>query len=62
MWSSVVNSNQTESKLKQLITEREAARLLNISVSTLRRLRKAGKIKAQKVGSQVRYRIEDLEK
>ena len=47
--------------MKQLLTEREAARLLQVSVSTLRRMRQAGSVKAVKIGRQIRYRVEDIE-
>jgi excisionase family DNA binding protein len=47
--------------LKKLLTEREAAELLQISISTLRRMRQAGEIKYVLIGSLIRYRVQDIE-
>jgi excisionase family DNA binding protein len=43
-------------KIPALFPEKEAARLLEISVSTLVRLRKSGAIKAKKIGNRWKYR------
>ncbi|HQR09584.1 MAG TPA: helix-turn-helix domain-containing protein [Gemmatales bacterium] len=44
----------------QLLTSREAAKLLGISERTLWTLTKQGKVAAAKLGKSVRYRGEDL--
>jgi len=51
----------SESK-KPLLTEREAARILNVCPRTVYSLRDAGKLSCVKFGRSVRYRIEELER
>ena len=45
---------------QKLYTEREAANLLNVSLSTIRRWRKAGTIPFFRVGDILRYRHDSL--
>lgn len=47
--------------LAPLLVSAEAAQILQVSEKTLGRLRKGGAIKFVLVGSQVRYRADDLE-
>jgi excisionase family DNA binding protein len=46
----------------KLMTKREVAERLSISTRTLDRIRSMGEIKAVRVGGQVRFRPEDVEK
>ena len=56
-------STQTQTEPKLLVTAAEAARRLDMSVSTLRRLVDAGEIDAIRFGEKghVRIRVRDLE-
>ena len=45
---------------KSLLTKQEAARELNISKSTLDRLRKSGEIKAKRVGGGIFFTINEI--
>ncbi|MBL4676396.1 MAG: helix-turn-helix domain-containing protein [Mucilaginibacter sp.] len=53
-------SNQTAEKT--IFTRQETAELLNISLPTLNEYTKSGTIAAYRLGSNVRYRIEDINK
>lgn len=46
---------------EELYTREEAAKFLRVSLSTVDRLIKSGKLKARKVGRQVRMTRSDLE-
>ncbi len=41
-----------------LITEKDAAKVLNVSLSTIKRIRYAGEIEFYRIGGQVFYSIE----
>lgn len=45
---------------KRLSTKKQVTEYLKISISTLDRLTKAGRIKSLKVGNQVRFDLNDL--
>lgn len=49
-----------DSPAKLLLTEREAARVLSLSVRTLFNLRAAGSLPYLRVGTAVRYDADDL--
>ena len=52
---------QTKTAVSPLLREQEAAAILNVKVSTLRRWRWAGKgPRFRKIGGAVRYSVEDL--
>jgi excisionase family DNA binding protein len=58
-----LNQNGSEPDRPLLITARELAKLLRISTRTLWRLRSAGDLpKAVRLGSAVRWRLDDVEK
>lgn len=44
----------------QLLTRKEAAKMLQISLPTLHHYTKSGMIKSKRVGNSVRYSIEDI--
>ena len=46
--------------IPKLITEKEAARMLDISLATIRRVRDSGKIAFQRVSKSIRYTEADL--
>lgn len=46
-----------------MLTEKELAKILNVSVQTVRRMRKRGEGPAHiKIGRLIRYRVEDIER
>ena len=46
-----------------MLTEKELAAILNVSVQTVRRMRKKGTGPAHiKIGRLIRYRVEDIER
>ncbi len=52
---------QTKPAINRLLREKEAAEILNVKVTTLRRWRWAGKgPRYRKIGGAVRYSVEDL--
>jgi excisionase family DNA binding protein len=51
-----------ENQLKKLLTEAELSEFLNISKSTLHKLREEGDIPFQLIGTCIRYHIDDVEK
>lgn len=47
-------------RLPELIPEKRAAAMLDVSLSTIQRMRKAGKIKAKLIGGRWKYRLDWL--
>ncbi len=58
----ISNSQTSESKSEEtkLLTRKEAAEILSISLPTLNTYTKKGKLKAYKIGRSVRYKEEEL--
>tara|TARA_R110001592_G_scaffold7065_6_gene39732 strand:- start:38173 stop:38514 length:342 start_codon:yes stop_codon:yes gene_type:complete len=46
--------------LPPLLTEREAATELGVSIDTMRRMRKAGEVQSKKIGGRYKYRVDWL--
>ncbi|MDC0935895.1 helix-turn-helix domain-containing protein [Pirellulales bacterium] len=51
-----------EEKERIAVCEREAAAMLSVSVKTLFNQRRAGNLKAVRVGHAIRYRLTELER
>ncbi|WP_246423859.1 helix-turn-helix domain-containing protein [Roseospira goensis] len=45
-------------RLPELMSEKRAASILDVSLSTIQRMRKAGKIKAKLIGGRWKYRLD----
>lgn len=56
-----MNSNELGAPQKLLLTSREAAIALSVSERTLWSLKKAGSIRALRLGRSVRYSLVDLQ-
>jgi excisionase family DNA binding protein len=50
-----------EAKLTTILTRRDAAKMLGVSLPTLHFWTKEGIVKGTRIGSRVRYRLPDLE-
>ena len=48
--------------MERLLTVREAAEILGVSTRTIYREGERGKLKRVRVGSRLRYRVEDIQK
>ncbi len=53
--------NQQPKQGIELLTRQDVSELLGVSLVTLNQWTKDGQIKAHRIGSRVRYRIEDVE-
>jgi excisionase family DNA binding protein len=52
---------QTETSVTAILTRKQAANMLNISLPTLHCWTKEGVIKGTRIGTRVRYRLSDIE-
>ena len=50
-----------EAKISSVLTRKDAAKMLNVSLPTLHFWTKEGVIKGTRIGSRIRYRLSDLE-
>lgn len=58
---SLLPPQNTDTKQRELLTRKETAELLQVSPVTLWQWDKDGKLKAVRLNSRVRYRIQDIE-
>ena len=54
-------TNKNDSTSSQLLTRRELSRRWNLSVETLKRWERAGKLPFFKLGKEIRYRLKAVE-
>ena len=56
-----LSKKETAEYLENFLSRKEAAALLKVSLPTLNKYTKAGKVKGYKLGRSVKYKIQDLE-
>ncbi|MEK0414538.1 MAG: Helix-turn-helix domain [Bacteroidota bacterium] len=61
MTQAIAQVNDVGPKKEQLLTRKEAAEYLNISLGTLHTHTKGGRIRGQRIGSRLLYRKSDLD-
>jgi len=51
----------SEAKISSVLTRKDAAKMLNVSLPTLHFWTKEGIVKGTRIGSRIRYRMSDIE-